>query len=164
MHLTFTSGDTETAIGIMREAARWQIAQGTPLWRLENLTREKIANPDGEFHVAWSGKESAAAMLLSYHDPLFWPEVAAGTSGFVHKLAVRRGFAGQGAAEAMLRHAAALCREKGVPMLRLDTDLRRPRLCALYERAGFRRVDVRQLYSPAMGVTLDVAMYEMEAA
>ena len=93
---------------------------------------------------------------------LFWPEVPTGTSGFVHKLCVRRKFAGQGVAEGMLRYAAELCRAQGISMLRLDTDLSRPKLCALYERAGFRRVGVRSIFSPSMGVTLDVAMYEME--
>jgi len=157
----FTAGDADTAIDIMREAARWLADAGKPMWRLETVTREKIKNPAEEFHVLYLDGESAAAMLLSFHDPFFWPEVA-GASGFVHKLAVRRRFAGQGLGEAMLARAAALCREKGVPMLRLDTDPHRPGLCALYERAGFRRLDVRQVLVPSIQVMMDVARYERE--
>ena len=162
MQLDFTTGDTEVAIDIMREVAKWLMDAGKPMWRLETVTREKITNPAEEFHVLYADGESAATMLLSFHDPFFWPEVPAGASGFVHKLAVRRRFAGQGLGEAMLARAAALCREKGVPMLRLDTDPHRPGLCALYERVGFQRVDVRQVYAQFIGATIDVARYEME--
>jgi len=162
MRLTFTAGDVDAALSIMREAALWQLAQGTPLWQLENLTREKITNPAEEFVVAWADGESAACCLLSFEDKLFWPEVPAGTSGFVHKLAVRRAFAGTGVTTQLMAHAEELCRARGVSVLRLDTDLSRPKLCALYERAGFRRVGVRTLHSQAMGVTLDCAMYEKE--
>ena len=162
MQLSFTIGDVPEAISIMREAAQWLMDAGKPMWRLETVTRKKITNPAEEFHVLYVDGESAATMLLSFHDPFFWPEVPAGASGFVHKLAVRRRFAGQGLGEAMLSRAAALCREKGVPMLRLDTDPHRPGLCALYERAGFRRVDARQVLVPSIQAVMEVARYERE--
>jgi len=161
--MRFAAGDTDAALDIMREAAQWLVDAGKPMWRLEALTREKLANPAEEFHVLYVDGESAAAMLLSFEDRFFWPEVPAGASGFVHKLSVRRKFAGQGLAQRMLSHAAALCREKGVPMLRLDTDPHRPGLVALYERCGFRRVGVVKLDLRAQceGV-IDVALYERE--
>ncbi|MDR2686233.1 MAG: DNA-3-methyladenine glycosylase [Oscillospiraceae bacterium] len=170
MHLTFTAGDVDAAIDIMREAARWQIGRGTPLWGLETLTRARLDNPAGEFIVAWADgtqrsdgapPHAAACCLLSFEDKLFWPEIPAGASGFLHKLAVRRKFAGTGVAARLAAHAERLCREKGVPMLRLDTDLRRPKLCAIYEGLGFRRVGVRAMRLPQEGLgQCDVALYE----
>jgi len=163
MHITFTAGDTETALDIMREAARWQIDRGAPMWGLETLTRARLDNPAEEFLVAWTSEgESAACCLLSHEDKLFWPDVPAGTSGFVHKLAVRRGFAGTGIAARLMDHAQQLCRDKGIYAMRLDTDLRRPRLCAFYEGLGFRRVGVRTMRLPEEGLgQCNVALYEL---
>ena len=161
MHLTFTAGDVETALDIMREAAQWQIDRGTPLWGLETLTRARLNNPAGEFLTAWVDGESAACGLLSFEDRLFWPDVPAGGSGFLHKLAVRRRFAGTGVASQLVAYAEELCRGRGVYMLRLDTDLHRPKLCAVYEGLGFRRVGVRTMRLPQEGLgQCDVALYE----
>ena len=164
MQRSFTTGDTDTAIDIMREAAQWLIDAGKPMWDLDRINREYITNPADEFHMARVDGEGAAACLLSFHDPFFWPDIPPGASGFVHKLAVRRRFAGQGLGEAMLAHSAKCCLARDIPMLRLDTDANRPGLCALYERSGFTQVGIRRIYASFVGKTLDVAMYEAPAA
>jgi len=130
---------------------------------MERINRECITNPADEFHVAWMNGEPVATCLLSFSDPIFWPDIPPGTSGFVHKLAVRRQFAGQGLAEAMLVHAARCCLARGIPTLRLDTDPNRPGLCALYERCGFICVGKRRIFVSSLGKTLDVALYEIPA-
>jgi DNA-3-methyladenine glycosylase len=170
MHLTFTAGDAETALDIMREAAQWQIDRGTPLWALETLSRARLNNPAEEFLVAWVDGEqrsdgappqAVACCLLSFEDRLFWPGIPAGTSGFLHKLAVRRAFAGTGVAARLALHAEELCRGRGVFALRLDTDLHRPKLCAFYEALGYRRVGERAMRLPQEGMgRCDVALYE----
>ena len=164
MSLQFTTGDIETALDIMREAAQWQIDQKKLLWGLHTLTRERLANPPEEYHVAWMDGESAACCLLSFEDSFFWPNIPAGTSGFVHKIAVRRKFAGQGLAAQVIDYAAQCCRAKGIPVLRLDTDVQRPKLCALYEGLGFRRVGavVKDLSKEGNSAALLVALYEKE--
>ena len=165
MHLTFTTGDAETAIDIMREAAQWQIDRGSPLWSIETLSRARLSNPAEEFLVALVDGESVACCLLSFEDKLFWPDVPAGSSGFLHKLAVRRKFAGMGISTRLMEHAQELCREKGIPALRLDTDLHRPKLCAIYESLGFRRVGVRTMRLPQEGLgQCDVVLYEKALA
>jgi len=163
MQLTFTTGDTAAALSIMREAAQWQIDLGNKLWGIETITRERLNNPAEEFLVAWLGDESVSCCLLSYEDRLFWPDVPAGSSGFVHKLAVRRRFAGQGIAAALMRHAETLCLARGVDMMRLDTDATRPKLCAFYENLGYRRVGLRVMKLPGEGMgKCQVALYEKE--
>jgi ribosomal protein S18 acetylase RimI-like enzyme len=140
-----TSGDVDEALSVMREAALWCEKAGHPMWPQSTLTRATLCNPAEEFHVFWREDECAAAMLLSFHDPLFWPEIPPETSGFVHKLCVRRRFAGQACAHQLLEHAANLCQAKLLKALRLDTDANAPRLCALYESCGFCRVGTRTL-------------------
>jgi len=185
MQIIFTTGDFEAAISIMREAAQWQIGLGDPLWELDYLTRENITNPAEEFIVAWvvdgsdraqrsdgaqrmltrpeGASQAAACCLLSYEDKPFWPDIPAGSSGFLHKIAVRRKFAGQGLAARIIEHAEQACLARGVTMLRLDTDLHRPKLRRLYENLGFRALRPRMMLLEELNfVPIEVMLYEKE--
>ena len=132
-----TSGDVSESLSIMREAAQWLVDTGKPLWALDGLTREQLNNPPASFLVLWDGSDGVATLILSFEDNFFWPELPAGSSGFIHKLAVRRSHAGQGAAKALIAHCADACKEKGVQALRLDCDPHRKGLCDFYEKCGF---------------------------
>jgi GNAT superfamily N-acetyltransferase len=74
----------------------------------------------------------------------------------VHRLAVRRAFAGQGVSVALLEWTVDRARTLGKRYLRLDCDADRPRLRALYERFGFRLHSYRQVGS------YYVARYELQ--
>jgi len=158
--MTYSSGEKREAICIMREAAQWLIDTGRPLWSLEELTEERFSAPPGAFHVGWKDAKSAAAMILLFEDTLFWPDVPAGTSGFVHKLSVRREFAATGCAEAMLGHARDICADMGLAYLRLDCDASREKLCRLYERCGFLLAREKSLHTKKYG-TIELALYQM---
>jgi len=185
MHIKFTTGDVAPALSIMREAAQWQIDLDTPLWLMETLTREMITNPPDEFHVAWlepnldstqrssayadmtggngAPPQAAACLLLSYHDPVFWPEIPAGTSGFLHKIAVRRKFAGHGIVAQLIAHAEQNCLARGITTMRLDTDINRPKLCALYKSLGYLQVGRRTMIIPEKNFEpFEVALFEKE--
>ena len=158
----FTHGDVADSLSIMREACQWLHDIGQPMWHAEELTRRRLRNPADEFVVMrdTATGNSIATMLLSYHDPFFWPDVLPNASGFVHKLAVRRAYAGQGHGERLLAYAADTCQANGVHALRLDTDPHRPGLCALYERAGFVCVGMKAVTIPGWGRG-DMALYCM---
>jgi GNAT superfamily N-acetyltransferase len=57
---------------------------------------------------------------------------------YVHRLAVRRAFAGATVSHALLRFAADEAKRRGCSALRLDCIASRPKLRAVYERFGFR--------------------------
>ncbi len=163
MSFYVTQGDIEESLSILREAAQWLIDTGRPMWKLEELTRERLAGPPESFLVLYetgTPHTGAATALLSFHDPLFWPDVPPGTSGFLHKLAVRRAYAGKDCSLRLIRHAAALCLRKNIHSLRLDCDPHRPGLCALYERAGFVLAKRQTKTLPPYG-TVDLALYKM---
>src|SRR5690554_6358512 len=103
----------------MREAARWLIDIDKPLWKIEDICREKIKNPPEEFIVLKIKGVSAAAMTLSFYDPFFWPNINKGNSGFIHKLSIKRAYAGKGYAQKLIDQAKIICIEKGVRFLRL---------------------------------------------
>ena len=45
MNIHFTYGDKAEAIDIMREAARWLVDTGKPMWDEEELSDERLSNP-----------------------------------------------------------------------------------------------------------------------
>jgi ribosomal protein S18 acetylase RimI-like enzyme len=159
--ITFTTGEVDEALSIMREAAQWLIDSGKPLWRIEDLRREQIKNPAEEFVVLRQDGKAIAAMILNFYDPFVWPDIEKGSSGFIHKLAVRREFAGKGCAEKLIEYAKKVCLEKGIAYLRLDSDPSREGLRRLYEKTGFKLVEVRKFHTKKYG-DINCAKYEMK--
>ena len=154
--MKITSGDIAIAIEIMREAAVWLIETGQPLWRLEDLTEHKILAgiTKDDVYVGWIADEAAAAMILQWSDPFFWPQ-AKDEAGYIHKLVVRRRFAGTNVSCQMVEWAKQEVLRRGREYLRLDCAGDRPKLCAFYEGLGFQQIDRR------MVGRFDEAFYEM---
>ncbi|AKL98560.1 GNAT family N-acetyltransferase [Endomicrobium proavitum] len=134
----FTTGNVQEALSIIREAAEWMKNTGKPMWLTEDLTFEKIAKPQDDYIVMWDGGESVAAVILSFEDRDFWLDIAVNFSGFIHKLSVRRKYAGTGAAKKIIEHAKQICKSKNINALRLDTDPHRTSLIKFYENLGFK--------------------------
>jgi GNAT superfamily N-acetyltransferase len=135
-----TEVDAALVESILREAAEWLTRRGIPLWLESELLPDDIARHarEGRYFIAEVEGEPAGTMRFEHDDPDFWPDVVQGESAFVHRLAVRRRFAGRGVAAALLAYAAERARASGCRFLRLDCDAARPRLKALYEGFGFR--------------------------
>lgn len=145
--LTLTRGDVGAASAVLTATAARLADRGEPLWPLPSLTLERLTRhyPAGTWRVAWRGDAPVGTYALLTADPLFWPEAAPDEAWYLHKLGVHPDAQGQGLAPVLLREAAQECGEAGVPLLRLDTAATRPKLRALYEAAGFRAVDEREV-------------------
>jgi GNAT superfamily N-acetyltransferase len=139
--------DIDTISDILREAVRWLEETGMPMWRDKELLPESIAADvhSGLFFLAESDGETAGTIRFQLEDELFWPDVAQHDSAFVHRLAVRRRFAGGDVSSALLFWSIARARALGRRYLRLDCEASRPRLRAIYERIGFRFHSNRQV-------------------
>lgn len=132
---------------MLGEAARWLEQRGIPLWRADELRPAHIAADvdAGLFFIAeWDG-EAAGVVRFQLEDGLFWPDVPQVESAFVHRLAVRRRFAGGEVSFALLRWAAERARSLDRRYLRLDCDASRTKLRAVYERFGFVHHSDRQV-------------------
>jgi GNAT superfamily N-acetyltransferase len=90
------------------------------------------------FAIACSEGEAAGVMKFQLEDPLFWPDEPRGVAAYIHRLAVRRRFAGGGLSRALMSWAVEEARRRGRRALRLDCEIDRARLRAVYERFGFR--------------------------
>ncbi len=136
-------GDRAAFLSLLRGAAKWLEDSGRGMWPPEEIAPEAFAHlPDEAFVVAYDADRPVGAMTLTFADPLFWPDVPAGRSGYIHKLCIDRAYAGQALPEALLAFAEALCRQRGIPALRLDTGADREKLRALYARLGFAEVGI----------------------
>jgi GNAT superfamily N-acetyltransferase len=145
-----TPEDVAAVAALLSEAARWvETLDGTTMWVEGELTDDRVATEieAGLFFVAERDGHVAGAVRFQIEDELFWPDMAGNDSAFVHRLAVRRRYAGQGVSTALLQWAADYARSIGKHYLRLDCDAERSRLRGVYERFGFRLHSFRQVGS-----------------
>jgi len=124
------------------EAADWLIARGEFLWGPNETSYEDLVRVTkaGELITGRIAGELAACMYLHNEDTLFWPNDPPREAFYVHRLAVARKHARRGFAHAMLDWAVEETRRERRFYLRLDCEPR-PKLLALYQSAGFSRVD-----------------------
>jgi GNAT superfamily N-acetyltransferase len=124
---------------ILREAASWLEECRMPLWRQEDLAADVLA-PDvaaGLYVLAFDADLVVGTARLTLEDPVFWPDAVSGEAAYVHRLAVRRDYAGGAVSKALVDWAGAHALSLGRRLLRLDCDANRPGLRSLYERLGF---------------------------
>jgi GNAT superfamily N-acetyltransferase len=126
---------------VLVEVAAWVDALGVVMWDEGELASDRIDAEvaSGQFFIADINGDAAGVIRFQLEDRLFWPDLPQDhASAFVHRLAVRRRFKGQGVSDALLVWAIDRARSLGKEYLRLDCDESRPKLRALYERLGFR--------------------------
>lgn len=152
--------DVEAVAAVLQEAAQWLDDTGRPLWIPSEVSCERVLRDTeaGNFFAARDGDDIIGVMRFELEDPFFWPEVEAGTSAFVHKLAVRRSWAKQGVSTALLAFARERAQGLKRQHLRLDCFADRQALRAIYERFGF------SLHSTVQIGALPYARYELAVA
>jgi GNAT superfamily N-acetyltransferase len=141
--------DIDVVSGILAEAAAWLEQSRMPLWRQDELQPKNISVEVGSglFFLAECDAEPAGTIKYQLEDKLFWPDLPQDDSAFVHRLAVKRRFAGGEVSSALLLWAIARTDALRRRYLRLDCEASRPRLRAFYERMGFRFHSNRQVGS-----------------
>jgi len=135
-----TPQDIDAVAEILGEVARWLEEQGMAMWHQDELQPNRIvADVDSaQLFLAECDGVPAATIRFQLEDRLFWPDVPQNDSAFIHRLAVRRRFAGGEVSSALLLWAIARTHALGRRYLRLDCEASRTRLRAIYERLGFR--------------------------
>jgi GNAT superfamily N-acetyltransferase len=139
--------DTAAVSGVLDAAAAHLRNRGQALWTQGEVSESAVAPHvrGGLYYLGHDGEDAVGVFRLQLEDPSFWPEMADGTSTYLHKLAVVPARQGRGIAQELLGHAVWLTREKGLRFLRLDCMAGRPRLVAVYESFGFRHHSDKQI-------------------
>ena len=136
--------DLETVQSILAEASTWLASRGIAQWPTgfrKERSRRRIEQGIEQGTVLLSfvqGEPVATITLDGWADPEFWD--ASDNAGYVHRLAVRRSWAGRGIGEALLDWAGQRVAERGGRWLRLDCMRDNKRLHAYYRRLGFEHV------------------------
>ena len=135
-------GAKSDALYVIRQAAAHLIELRKPLWDLHHLTTDQVFHACKNENIVTGYLESSpvAAMLLSYHDPKFWPTIPPNEAGFIHKLSVVPEYQGRGVAAQMIDFAKGEVKGKEIFWLRLDCHSEIEKLRRFYEKLGFKRV------------------------
>ena len=153
-----TVDDLSTVSAILTEAAEWLEQQNMPLWYQEQIALSVIDREIelGLFYIAFCDDIAAGVVKFQTEDLEFWPDINQSNSAFLHRLAVRRSFAGGAVSTQIFQWAIDYSRKLGRHFLRLDCVADRPRLRLVYENFGFKHHSDRQVGSRF------VARYEYE--
>jgi ribosomal protein S18 acetylase RimI-like enzyme len=138
--------DTDAVVSVLREAAQWLVDRGMPLWEVGSFTTDALrANIErGEVVVAEICEQIGGVALRQWEDRVCWPDREIGEAGYIHKLAVKRNYAGQGMGNLIVGWVEQDLRVRHRKFLRLDCAPRNA-LMSFYEKMGFRRVDERTI-------------------
>ena len=141
-----TEADIPIIEDILTGTVAWLDSIDQHLWEYADVQWDAMARFYGctpaNFYIAYADDQSgdgqsAACMALFDYDATFWPDIAPGKSLYLHKIAVRRAFAGQGVSQALINFAKDEAKKRGIATLRLDTHPDRHKLRAVYEKQGF---------------------------
>jgi len=132
--------DIEAVSSVLTEAALYLESIEQPLWVYNDLVPTRIKDDiyEGLYFIAEVQNEPVGVFKYQLSDKIFWPEIKEGTSGFLHRVAIKRKFASKGISMQMLQWAKRHTKRIGRQFLRLDCAIR-PKLCAVYESAGFTK-------------------------
>jgi ribosomal protein S18 acetylase RimI-like enzyme len=133
----------DQVLAIMRGAAAWLQSNGNDQWEFiltdefPPIVEKWILGKASNF--ARLNGEIVGAIALMWDDPDVWDERGKdGKAGYIHGLAIRREFAGQGIGEELVRWAIRQCEERE-KVCRLDC-MGGTKLAKYYENLGFRVV------------------------
>ncbi len=128
-------------LDILEEAARWLTSKGIDQWRpgtFLGARRQSVAEQvdRGEVYLAKLDGQAIATLALQWSDKMFWGDVP-DDAGYVHRLAIRRAYAGMGLGHQLLEWAERKVASAGKRYLRLDCMAENPGLNEYYKKAGF---------------------------
>ena len=99
--------NVHTVSEILTKAELWLEKRGIPLWNIKDLSADSlIEGAEAEYYfLAEVEGQSAGTLRYTLEDSVVWPDACDGKSAFVHRIAVRRSYAGGKVSIAMLNWA-----------------------------------------------------------
>ncbi|MDE6589940.1 MAG: GNAT family N-acetyltransferase [Oscillospiraceae bacterium] len=153
------SNQIDEAIKIMKEVAVWGRNKGFRIWRDEWLTKEELITIDAQpenFYIGKMDGVAVCAFILQWRDSEYWAD-AKNEAVYLHKLCVRREFAGKNMTRFIIEAIKQLCKKEGIRYIRLDTALDEKIVRKIYLKLGFKIVDIIDYPNGR-----SMALYELE--
>ena len=111
-----------------------------------------------DFYIDFENGIHAGCMAVTDLDLKYWPQIPQKQSLYIHKLAIKRMFAGKGISRKLIDFAKNLALTNDINSLRLDCNQQRRKLTMLYENEGFKSVG-----SKSLGNDYHMALYVWRA-
>lgn len=152
-----TPSQVADVLDVLTEVATWLEARGVHQWPTPfQASWLEPAIARGETWLVRADDRLAATVTLTWSDDC-WSDLPC-DAGYVHRLAVRRGWPGLGAV--ILQWARGETQRQGRSMLRLDCVADNQFLRAYYENEGFHHQGDVQVTPPGNHPPIVVARYE----
>ncbi len=143
-----TPADHDLVFDTWADAGRWlfDVKGITEQWSREPTEQEvRQGTGGGELYLAFRAGEQVGVVRLTDRVDALWEE-RPGKALYLHELAIRRKFSGQGLGRAILQWAEEMARQAGKELLRLDCMDENPGLKQYYLDAGFSPVGQHSRY------------------
>jgi ribosomal protein S18 acetylase RimI-like enzyme len=143
MHIRLaTQHDIPALMALLRKAVPLMRATGNLQWD-DTYPNETVFGKDIENHQLWlveiDGAVAGVAALTTDQEPEYaqvgWDLDE--TAVVVHRLAVDPDFRGAGVATALMQHAEAIAKERGITVLRIDTNTKNEATQRLFPKLGY---------------------------
>lgn len=134
---------------ILLDAVNWMSASGLQnQWNESNVKWSNLSKSYkiNNFFIAYQNGLPAACMALTDYDPPYWPDIPKGESLYLHKVAVKREFAGKGFAKELIDFSKKLAIRYCINAVRLNCNQHRNKLRAVYENEGFICVEEKTFF------------------
>ncbi len=150
-------GDIPVIEEILLDAVAWMADCGLQnQWNESNVKWSVLSKSYkiDDFYIVYQNGQPAACMALTDYDPNYWPEIPKGESLYLHKLTVKRKFAGEGLSKELIDFAKEFAISKGINVIRLNCNQHRQKLRLVYEKQGFICIEEKTLFEK-----YDIALY-----
>lgn len=135
-----TKEDIPAIEEILLDAVHWLKKCGLEnRWTESNIKWESLSMnyKMDDFYLLYQENLPVACMALKEGTDSYWPEDPDEKALFLHKLAVKRIYAGKRVSTEMIRYAKERARMLKLTSVRLDCNCQREKLRKLYESNGF---------------------------
>lgn len=154
-----TLDDALTLAEILTQAMKYKLSLGDKAWGDEPYTAQEVQDriKKGHTYTALIGDKIVGTLIFLLDDEMMWgkqPPVAA----YVHQLAIKDDYHGQGLGGQLLDWAGKKAALEGRKLLRLDFPPHNTGLKKYYEKLGFKFVMYREIHGPH--ATYTAALYE----
>ncbi|OPJ57911.1 GNAT family N-acetyltransferase [Clostridium oryzae] len=132
--------DIPTIEGILIDVVIWMKKNKLQnQWNEDNIKWNFLSKDYqiNDFYIDYQNGVPAGCIAITDLDQKYWPKIPHGKSLYIHKLAVKREFAGKGISKELINFAKNLSLKNGINSLRLDCNLQRNKLRRLYENEDF---------------------------
>lgn len=142
---------------ILLDAVGWLSKSGLQnQWNESNVKWSVLSKSYkiNDFYISYQNGLPTACMALTDYDPTYWPNVPKGESLYLHKVAVKRAFAGKGSSKELIDFAKKLALNNCIYTIRLNCNQHRNKLREVYEKEGFICVEEKTFFEK-----YDTALY-----